>query len=202
MLMFRDRRDLVDKFLPKQSICAEIGIDEGVFSKYIAEQSDPTMFHMIDAWAPLGTLGSRAMTPERGISKITRVNEHFTPMIVKRRVMIHRGHALDVLPLFPDQYFDWVYIDAGHDFDEVSEELVICKSKVRKGGMIAGHDIYFDDDDVGRIQRSFPSVKNAVERFCAEWKWEIVARTAIQPWSHPDPAGRNSPSYVLQEIGR
>ncbi len=42
----------------------------------------------------------------------------------------------------PDESLDFVYIDADHRFDYVMEDLIAWGRKVRKGGIISGHDYY------------------------------------------------------------
>ena len=34
-----------------------------------------------------------------------------------------------------------MFIDASHDYDSVNEDIKMWKPKVRKGGLVAGHDI-------------------------------------------------------------
>lgn len=43
---------------------------------------------------------------------------------------------------FPDEYFDWVYIDANHQYDFIREDLKIYYKKVKRGGFITGDDYY------------------------------------------------------------
>ena len=42
--------------------------------------------------------------------------------------------------VFEDGYFDMVYIDANHTFEHVYADIGYWLSKVRKGGIISGHD--------------------------------------------------------------
>lgn len=46
----------------------------------------------------------------------------------------------DAAKKFPDNYFDFVYIDARHDYCAVLEDIRLYYSKLRPGGIIAGHD--------------------------------------------------------------
>jgi predicted O-methyltransferase YrrM len=41
---------------------------------------------------------------------------------------------------FLDNSLDFVYIDAGHRFDDVVQDIIKWTKKVRKGGIISGHD--------------------------------------------------------------
>lgn len=41
---------------------------------------------------------------------------------------------------FPDKYFDFVYIDADHSYQSVKNDILAWSSKVKDGGILAGHD--------------------------------------------------------------
>lgn len=51
-----------------------------------------------------------------------------------------RKSSVEAAKDFPDGSIDFMFIDMGHDFDSVVEDLRAWKSKVRKGGVLAGHD--------------------------------------------------------------
>jgi predicted O-methyltransferase YrrM len=55
------------------------------------------------------------------------------------------------LPLFRDQSLDFVFIDADHRYDAVVADVRAWKSKVKPGGILAGHD--YNRDDVYRAVR-------------------------------------------------
>ena len=44
---------------------------------------------------------------------------------------------------FKDESLDFVYIDANHEFRYIAEDLAEWTKKVRKGGIVAGHDYFF-----------------------------------------------------------
>jgi hypothetical protein len=48
--------------------------------------------------------------------------------------------SVEAAKQFEDDYFDFVYIDATHSYEEVTKDLNAWYPKVRKGGMLAGHD--------------------------------------------------------------
>jgi len=63
---------------------------------------------------------------------------------------------------------DFVYIDGNHSFKYVLEDIEKYFPKVKKGGIIGGHDFVFPQTQ--NLNR-FPwwhDVRNAVEKFCTE----------------------------------
>jgi len=60
-----------------------------------------------------------------------------------------------------DGALDFVYLDAGHDYESVAEDLWAWAPKVRHGGMLAGHDYW--DGSSGAVP--VYGVKKAVDEF-------------------------------------
>ncbi len=67
-------------------------------------------------------------------------------------------------PLFPDNYFDYVYVDGNHKYESVKKDLELWFSKVKKGGTFAGHD--FNKPHLG--------VAKAVIEFAKENNLKVV----------------------------
>lgn len=73
---------------------------------------------------------------------------------------VRRLTSVEAAPAFDDATLDFVYIDARHDYESVREDLETWYSKVRPGGIIAGHD-YVD----GSFAAGEFGVKRAVDEF-------------------------------------
>lgn len=80
-------------------------------------------------------------------------------------VHIHREASADAVSAFPDEYFDWVYLDGNHQYDFVKNDLESFCRKTKSNGLIAG-------DDYGR--RNWPGVTQAVDEFVAEGLCDVV----------------------------
>ena len=53
---------------------------------------------------------------------------------------IIRKTSIDAVKDVPDESLDFVYIDAMHEFDYMMVDIILWTPKVRKGGIVSGHD--------------------------------------------------------------
>jgi predicted O-methyltransferase YrrM len=58
---------------------------------------------------------------------------------------------------YPDKYFDFVFIDGGHDYETAIEDIRGWYPKLKDGGVIGGHDI------------DWPGVNKAVKEYFADY---------------------------------
>lgn len=114
------------RHLPSGAVVAEVGVFEGAFAAEIFSTCQPRELHLVDDW--------------RDGQILSRVETRFAAQIEQGTVQLHRGISWDAMATFPEHYFDWVYIDAGHDFESVRRDLAVAAEKVKPGGYIAGHD--------------------------------------------------------------
>lgn len=157
-----DRSHLL-KLLPKGGVVAEVGVNKGEFSKEILDVCKPKKFHLIDAWH----------TERYHESLSLFVEEKFATEITTNQIEINRGLSTDVVEQFPDQYFDWVYLDTSHDYTTTKLELEKYSKKMKEGGIIAGHDY-----TMGNWLKTYKyGVIEAVHEFCVNKQWELVFLT-------------------------
>ena len=123
-----DKTAILD-VLPKHAIVAEIGVSKGKYSEQILSVTQPKKLYLIDSW-----------TKEKFKGRDLIVKKRFEKEINAGNVFIREGFSTTELERFDDEYFDWVYIDTDHSYDTTSQELEICQNKVKRGGIIAGHD--------------------------------------------------------------
>lgn len=60
----------------------------------------------------------------------------------KDYINVVRSISWDAALHYNDESIDFVFIDAGHDYDSIKKDLISWLPKVKKGGVIAGHDYY------------------------------------------------------------
>jgi hypothetical protein len=149
--------------LPGNGIVAEIGVASGDFSHQILQLNKPQKLHLIDCW-----------DSERYGTLQKSVYQRFEKEIDSGLVEINLGLSTEVLPSFEDGYFDWVYIDTVHDYKTTAQELLIARHKVKKGGVIAGHD-YCQGNMISGWSYG---VIQAVHEFCVNENWRIKFLTS------------------------
>ena len=66
------------------------------------------------------------------------------------RVHLVQDFSAAAATRFPDSYFDWIYIDAMHDYENVIADLNAWWPKRRPGGFFTGDD-YGDSVDLPNI---------------------------------------------------
>ena len=153
-------REALLELLPKGGIVAEIGVDRGEFSRLILQKTQPSKLHLIDVW--------HSKRYHSGLME--EVKNKFDNEISKKLVEINLGLSLDAGARFPDQYFDWVYIDTTHSYKLTRDELALYSTKVKPGGILAGHDF-----TRGNWTIKFRyGVIEAVYEFCVKNDWEII----------------------------
>ena len=82
--------------------------------------------------------------------------------------------SMEALEYFPDRSLDFVYIDGNHSFGHVAMDLMKWNRKVRKGGVIAGHD-YYSHNPI--TQRTYRAIGNVVDAFAKNYDfntWHIL----------------------------
>lgn len=62
-----------------------------------------------------------------------------------------RKSSVEASKDFKDGSLDFVFIDAGHTYEEVKEDIEAWYPKVRKGGIVSGHD-YVEYQNFGVIK--------------------------------------------------
>ncbi|MCC6370402.1 MAG: class I SAM-dependent methyltransferase [Bacteroidia bacterium] len=180
LLGLKTRESLL-KILPKNAVCAELGVFRGDFSQHILRITKPKEAHFIDVWwVEFGenypdwgayTNYGKLKTRDAYNESKAKIDKY------KANSIIHVGSDLDYLSSFKDHHFDWVYIDSSHYYDHTVKELAILNRKMKPGGIISGHDWYDEENHV------HGGVKKAIVEFCTAEKWEVFYKDEFSQWA-------------------
>ena len=130
-----DRVDLAYLFSDlKHNIGAEIGVSKGKFSEVLLKANPHLKLYCIDSWSPYDECPSQ--------EKQDRCFEETKKRLKNYNVVFIRKNSMDALNDIPDSSLDFVYIDANHTFESVSEDIAGWTTKVKGGGIVSGHDYF------------------------------------------------------------
>lgn len=116
---------------------AEIGVKQGNFSLYLCKGIPDLGLYCVDAWESYSDYVVDGNQEEQDQAlKIAQEK------LKGYRVKFIRKMSMDAVKDFADSSLDFVYIDANHEFDFVMEDIIEWSKKVRKGGIVSGHDYF------------------------------------------------------------
>ena len=144
---------------------AEIGVYRGRYTMYLLERIPGVKVYAVDLWRKYGAY--RDFKSE----DIINAEKEFREKVRGHNCDVFKGRSVDVVNQFANNSLDFVFIDGNHAYEYVVEDIAKWSKKVRKGGIIYGHD--FDDYSKRGRWRDM-NVINAVEGWMKSYK--------IHPW--------------------
>ena len=135
MFDFETFYDLIANGVPDNSRLIEIGISNGRSLIYLA--------------AKLQSLGKTCKVigvdnmAYGGVNQRNEVISH----IIKSGLEIElvEMSSLDASTKYPDGYFDFVFIDSSHTYEQTKAEIILWNRKLKDGRILAGHDYNFNE---------------------------------------------------------
>jgi Methyltransferase domain len=144
------RRDFLLELMPKNAVCVEVGVFDGMLSERILALTAPRQLHLVDPWytkadgtlfdGPAQRFDSAKQATDSLELQYQSVRRLLEKEIAAGQVVVHRMLSHEAAPLFADAHFDWAYLDASHYYDDVKTDLEAWFPKVKSGGFITGDD--------------------------------------------------------------
>lgn len=123
----------------------EIGSYKGLYSKYLLDNWKGYLY-MVDVWKKLPESEYFDINNQENPKEI--IGEVFDNISgYEDRTTLIRGSSRSTSHLFPDEFFDFIYIDANHKYHYVINDLHNWYPKLKSGGVLAGHDWIADYDE-------------------------------------------------------
>lgn len=148
-------KHLLTNFNKDQNIkIAEIGVYMGrgtaIWNVELINQDFKYEYHAIDSF-----LGSKEHTAD-SLPDYNMCISNLSPVIDKIKII--KEYSIEASKLYEDEYFNIVYIDASHEYEDVKKDVQSWYPKVKKGGFICGDD----------YTRGWPGVVKAVDELLGE----------------------------------
>ena len=171
--------------LPKNGIAAEIGVLNGDNIHRIFDGANPEKLYLIDCWES---------SEEYDWDMDTLYQQVVDKWEKKEGITIIKEYSVPASKTFQDHYFDWVYIDASHEYHNVKLDLAHWLPKVKKGGFICG------DDFTMRHDYYWPGVHGALIEFMLKYVEKDLETFKSLPknWWLPKDKGGSTPNEIYE----
>lgn len=144
----------------KNPVGAEIGVFRGECSANLLKLHSGLFLYMIDSWSSetYKDKNNDAVSDEfrkiyqnEAKKNFEQAEKSVEPFPARRLLL--KNFSIQAARSFEDKYFDFVFIDAAHDYESVKADILAWMPKIKSGGWIMGHDYGLD----------WPGVKKAVD---------------------------------------
>lgn len=152
-------RNNLPKFLVEQGykVGAEVGVYKGEFTEKFCQAG--LKMYAIDPWRAFKGQGRTQQRQERQ----DFIYGHASRLLAPYDCTLIRKTSMEALEDFADESLDFVYLDGDHSFLPVAEDIFHWEKKVRKGGVVAGHDY---DLTAPHATNTVIHVKPVVDAYC------------------------------------
>lgn len=159
---------------------AEIGVFKGRTIRNLLKRNSRKIikdYIAIDPWKRLREImpneSSLALTTKDhewdGLYKIVCKN-----MVDFNQLRVMRLSSYDASLLFPDNYFDLIFIDADHIYQEVKRDIDLWLPKVKSDGVLCGHDC---GGNYEGVEKAIVEKFGKIENIDLNSKWDKIGNT-------------------------
>lgn len=169
-----DARKWILRFARPRSVGAELGVFRGRFSRTVLKELHPAKLYLVDGWSRLwgerfpdwGTYTDHGrLTTAEAKALAASVKAEFPETDVEIRETLIE----DFLREIDKSSLDFIYLDAGHSYEETLKQLFLSVAPLKRDGVILGDDWRPDPD------ARHHGVYRAVQDFTRMESFEIVA---------------------------
>lgn len=133
----------------------EIGVDIGISSEYLLKNKKDLIIHGVDPYFPYVDWNGNNLHDSERKNMFINMKKLLDPY--GDRFILHQTTSDDAVNNFDDNFFDYIFIDGLHTYEQVSIDCRNYYKKVKSGGIFSGHDY-----------NTIPVVNNAVNEFALE----------------------------------
>lgn len=130
---------LVKDYQPSRIL--EVGAARGAVSWHLLANSNAEL-HSVDIWNGLPIRFRIGTSPQKEEFEVSLEIWHHTVRHFGDRAIPYHVSSLDVEL---EGVFDMIWIDGGHDYDTVINDLNLAKRHLAPGGILVGHDTHIPE---------------------------------------------------------
>jgi Methyltransferase domain len=123
-------------------IGVEVGVQKGVYAKFLLDNWKGEKLYLVDAWRQFKSNEVSVDNPDRNVQLNNFAETFMNTYFHYDKAVIIKDLSVSASHIFPDGFFDFIYVDAAHDEINVMKDLEAWYPKVKNGGIFAGHDYF------------------------------------------------------------
>jgi hypothetical protein len=166
-------RESIVNLLDTGSVGCELGIFEGDFSQVLTDSGKFKKLYLVDVFSGVASNFDKTY---KDASCLEQKNKD--RFLSKNFVEIIKQDSISYLRSMPDNFFDFIYIDTVHSYEQTVSELYESHRTIKNKGFICGHDYCIE----------FHGVIRAVTEFCLKYDYKPIITTE-----------RDYPSFIVQK---
>lgn len=136
--------EIINKKFPHPLSIAEIGVFEGKTAGVLLKglEGEINRYVMVDPFKTYNSYNDESKDIRASEKKLIAAEKILTKNILNNygNSELIKEFSIYGAKLFPDDYFDVVFIDANHTYSYVKQDIENWLPKVKKGGLLFGHD--------------------------------------------------------------
>jgi hypothetical protein len=144
--LFAQRSDMVAALRSPMERVAEVGVAYGDFSQVLIEHLQPKQFVAFDLFRFHEiemTWGRSTKEWLRGMKHLDFYRDRFASY--GGSMVFEEGDSHEKLATYPRDYFDLVYLDAGHAYEDVKQDAENAKRALKRDGLLIFNDYIMYD---------------------------------------------------------
>jgi len=188
-----ESREEMLRHIKPGGVGAEVGVQVGYYAGILLRRAKPRKLLLIDLWEHQDAdvyVDDANFEQERHDEFYQRVLKRHAAAIEAGTVEIRKGYSCDELAKIPDNFLDWIYIDANHSYEGVLADLKEAYRVVKPTGLIMGHD-YADWWEKGSKCGVIPAVTSFLNAH-RELALMAITKVTENDWN---------PSYIIGSKG-
>jgi len=130
----------------------EMGVCDGRFSQALCSANPNLKLTGVDAWKVYDGYVDYAtdFLEVRAYKRAIERSNKFGFKIIK-------AWSLDAVKEFEDESLDFVFIDGNHDFRHVTDDVDEWSKKIKRGGIVSGHDFFKNYHEHYGVREAIPA---------------------------------------------
>ena len=153
---------------------AEIGVKDGLYSEILCKANPRLKMYGVDPFITYDEYSDFRVK-----STVNKYHQDALNRLApfKDRYTMIEKFSVEAAMQVPDNSLDFVYIDGNHEFSYVTSDIHVWRKKVKKGGIISGHD-YFKHAKSGTKCHVYQVVNAYCDAYFIK-PWFVLGRNAI-----------------------